>query len=91
MGFARQKYWSGLPFPSPGYLPDPGIQPTFDPLISPSLAGRFFTTSATWEDLNTYQDTQNSDFYLLFVCFLPSVAKTTYISSILMFKSRINL
>ena len=27
MGFSRQEYWSGLPFPSPGYLPDPGIQP----------------------------------------------------------------
>ena len=39
MGFARQEYWSGLPFPSPGDLPDPGIEPT-----SPALAGRFFTT-----------------------------------------------
>ena len=28
MGFSRQEYWSGLPFPSPGYLPDPGIKPT---------------------------------------------------------------
>ena len=27
MGFSRQKYWSGLPFPSPGHLPDPGIKP----------------------------------------------------------------
>ena len=27
MGFSRQEYWSGLPFPSPGYLPDPGIEP----------------------------------------------------------------
>ncbi|KAB0349667.1 hypothetical protein FD755_015209 [Muntiacus reevesi] len=39
MGFSRQKYWSGLPFPSPGDLPDPGIKP-----VSPALAGRFFTT-----------------------------------------------
>ena len=39
MGFPRQEYWSGLPFPSPGDLPDPGIEPT-----SSSLAGRFFTT-----------------------------------------------
>ena len=38
MGFSRQEYWSGLPFPSPGDLPDPGIKPE-----SPSLAGRFFT------------------------------------------------
>ena len=39
MGFPRQEYWSGLPFPSPGDLPYPGIEPT-----SPALAGRFFTT-----------------------------------------------
>ena len=38
MGFPRQEYCSGLPFPSPGDLPHPGIQPT-----SPELAGRFFT------------------------------------------------
>ena len=35
MGFLRQKYWSGLPFPSPGDLPEPGIQPTS--LVSPAL------------------------------------------------------
>ena len=39
MGFPRQEYWSGQPFPSPGDLPDPGIE-----LVSPALAGRFFTT-----------------------------------------------
>ena len=47
MGFSRQEYWSGLPFPPPGDLPDPGAEPTS--LMSPALAGRFFTTSATWE------------------------------------------
>ena len=47
MGFFRQEYWSGLPFPPPGDLPDPGIQPTS--LMSPALAGVFLTTSATWE------------------------------------------
>ena len=47
MGFSRQKYWSELPFLSPGYLPDPGIEPTS--LAPPALAGRFFTTSTTWE------------------------------------------
>ena len=41
MGFSRQEYWSGLPCPPPGGLPDPGIQPAF--LGSPALAGRFFT------------------------------------------------
>ena len=40
--FPWQKYWSGLPFPSPGDLPDPGIKPTSP--VSPALAGRFFTT-----------------------------------------------
>ena len=40
MGFSRQGYWSGLPFPSPGDLPDPGIEPTS--LASPALAGRLF-------------------------------------------------
>jgi len=47
MGFSRQEYWSGLPFPSPGDLPNPGIEPTS--FMSPELAGRFFTTKATWE------------------------------------------
>ena len=37
MGFSRQECWSGLPFPSPGGLPDPGIKPA-----SPALAGGFF-------------------------------------------------
>ena len=45
MGFSRQEYWSGLPCPPPGDLPDPGIEPTTT--TSPALAGRFFTTSAT--------------------------------------------
>ena len=41
MGFSRQEYWSGLPFLTPGDLPDPGIEPTS--LVSPPLAGGFFT------------------------------------------------
>ena len=47
MGFSRQKYWSGLPCPFPGDLPDPKTEPA--PLMSPALAGGFFTTSANWE------------------------------------------
>ena len=42
MGFSKQKYWSGLPFPPPGDLPDPGIEPMS--LESPALASEFFTT-----------------------------------------------
>ena len=43
MEFSRQEYWSGLPLPTPGDLPDPGIEPTS--LKAPALAGRFFTTA----------------------------------------------
>ena len=49
MGFSRQEYWSGLPFPSPGDLPDPEMEP-----VSPALAGRFFTISAIWEEALFY-------------------------------------
>ena len=44
MGFSRQGYWNALPFPSPGNLPDPGMQ-----LMSPALAGEFFTTEWSGE------------------------------------------
>ena len=47
MGFSRQEHWSGLPYPPPGDLLHPGIK--LMSLMSPALAGRFFTTSATWE------------------------------------------
>ena len=47
MEFSRQEHWSGMPVHSPGDLPNPGIEPTS--LASPVLAGRFFTTSTTWE------------------------------------------
>ena len=45
MGFSRQEYWRGLPCPSPGDPPDPGIVPIS--LMSPALACGFFTTRAT--------------------------------------------
>ena len=48
MGFSRQEYWSGLPFPPP----DPGIKPTV--LTSPALTGRLFITSTTWEAPKLY-------------------------------------
>ena len=47
MGFSRQTYWSTLPFPTPGELPDPGIEPMS--LMFPALTGRFSTTRATGE------------------------------------------
>ena len=46
MRFSMQEYWSGLPCPSPGNLPNPGIEPMS--LMSPALAGEFFTTRATF-------------------------------------------
>ena len=45
VGFSRQEYWSGLPCPSQGDLPDPGIESVA--LISPALAGRFFLSLAS--------------------------------------------
>ena len=51
MVFSRQDYWSGLPGPPPGDLPDPRIEPTS--LTSPVLAD--FTTSAIWEALSSVQ------------------------------------
>ena len=56
MGFSRQEYWSGLPYPPPGDLPNPGIEPAS--LTSPALAGRFFTTSATWEAHTKHRGSQ---------------------------------
>ena len=50
MGFSMQEYWSGLPLSLD--LPDPGIEPMS--LMSPALAGGFFTTSATWEAFTMY-------------------------------------
>ena len=47
MGFSRQEYWSGSPCPPPGDLPSSRIESAS--LVSPALAGGFFTTSATWD------------------------------------------
>ena len=48
MGFSRQEYWSGLPFPSPGDLPDPGIEPR-----SPTLQADALTSAPPGKPLNT--------------------------------------
>ena len=64
MGFSRQEYWSGLPFPSPGDLPDPGIEPRFPtfqadaltseppgkPLVSGILLKIYFNICLTWKN-----------------------------------------
>ena len=49
MGFPRHKHWSGLPFPTPVDLPDPGIE--LVSLVSLALTGKLFTTGTTWEAL----------------------------------------
>ena len=53
MEFSRQEYWSGLPCPPPGDLPDPGMEPAS--LMSPALAGGLLNTSTTWEALSVLQ------------------------------------
>ena len=61
MGFSRQEYWSGLPFPSPGDYTDPGME-LVSP-VAPALAGRFFTTEPPGKSYNT----------IFFVFFTPWV------------------
>ena len=53
MGFLRQKYWSGLPCPSPGDFPNPGMEPE-----SPALAGGFFTTEPSGKASDYFRNTQ---------------------------------
>ena len=50
IGLSRQEYWYGLPFPSPGDLPGPGIEP--ESLASPVLAGGFFTSEPPGKNLS---------------------------------------
>ena len=56
--FFRQEYWSGLSFPSPGGLPDPGTEPTAP--VSPALAGRFLTSVPPGKPLLPLYVTQNN-------------------------------
>ena len=62
IGFSRQEYRSGLPFPPPGDLPDPGIERVS--LISAALAGGFFTSSTIWEAPTIWLE----DWNFLFLC-----------------------
>ena len=56
-GISQQEYWSGFPFPSPGDLPDAGIEP-----MSPELAGGFFTPEPP---VPNYMASEPSEFQLL--------------------------
>ena len=61
MGFSIGEYWSGLPCPPPGNLPNPGIEPIS--LMSPTLAGGFFITSATCMYPSNLSSLFDCDFY----------------------------
>ena len=60
MGFSRQEYWSGLPCPPPGGLPDSGIEPHLF-----CISRRFFTTSAPWEARKATDFSVTNSFFLL--------------------------
>ena len=68
MGFSRQEYWSGVPCPPLGDLPDPGIEPAS--LMFPELAGGFFTTSTTDLTVRFYWVWPN------FVCVISKIVHT---------------
>ena len=62
MAFSKHRYWSGLPFPTPGHLPHPGTDLRLP--ASPALASRFFFYHCTtWEALNNYHKTIILQFY----------------------------
>ena len=73
--FSRKEYWSGLPFPSPRDLPGQGSNPH---LLSPAVAGRFFTTSSSWEAHSRSLSgiislhIQNKNFTRVYMYFSPS-------------------
>ena len=58
MGFSREEYWSGLPYPPPRDLPNPRVELASS--MSPALAGRFSVTNATWEALYEEYIRQNA-------------------------------
>ena len=71
--FSRQEYWSGLLFPPPGHLPNPGVEPTS--LACPALAGGFFTTEPRWSfcyftSLSSSSSPPSSHL-LIWTCLLP--------------------
>ena len=68
MAFSRQEYWNGLPFPSPGDLPDPGIEPASP--ASRALAGGFFTTEPpddSYHLLSSMPDALSKSLQVIFI------------------------
>ena len=72
MGFSRQEYWRGLPCPPPGDLLDPRIKPVS--LVSPALAGWFFTTSIIWEASRPFLSASKEGTYM---CYCPQILITS--------------
>ena len=68
MGYPRQEYWSGLLFPSPGHLPDPGTEP------ASALQGGFFTT---WQALLVLGSVLNPS-YVLYGCIITATLAGSY-------------
>ena len=70
MGFPRQEYWSVLPFPIPGDLPDPGVEPASP--VSPALASGFFTTPPPGMPIHMFK----AKYLFLFTSLLTSFIKS---------------
>ena len=81
MGFSRQKYWSELPCPPPGDLPNPGMEHVS--LMSPALAAGFFTTV---HHLGSPEDSRGWGklFVCLFVCFLTHRREYIFLSAMVL-------
>ena len=75
MGLSHQEYWSVLPFPPPGDLPHPGVE-----LVSPALAGRYFTTDPSGNPDGLIEIYDNYNLSVLFIFFhvLFIVSSVTY-------------
>ena len=85
MGFSRQEYWGGWPFPSPGDLPDPGTESTS--LIS-CIGGEVLTTSATWEEKKN-GGINNKSLHLSSSFLPPFLAECCYLYSMVWFEFRL--
>ena len=79
-GFSREEYWSGLPCPFPGDPPDPGVKPVS--LMSPELAGRFLTTSATDYDYNLKNKCRGNGLSFKWRCLLLKLSSTNKVAKI---------
>ena len=82
MGLPRQKCWSGLPFPPPGDLPEPGIEPTS--FVSPVLADKFFTTEQPGKPPGKAEWTQKRFFKDFFIWTIFKVF-TEFVTILLLF------